>query len=650
MKNLIVLLSILTVASSAFAQVNKYDWEEKPFYDIDTAEYTKYSAVVMLDHRIRQYKGSESTPVSIAYAKHLAIKILDEKAIEDYNRVFVPSSKEVIEIKARTIKPDGTIVNVKDENIKEIEDEDYGNFNIFAIEGVEEGDVLEYVYKLKFKTDWCGMEIFQKDIPVKKATFEIYYTSFFNIDTKAYSGFSSMKESSTSYRLQSTTKNIPAFPDEGSSLANNHKMRVGYRVESVNLRGGAYTSNIVKWQNISKNYVNEANLVKNVSGYKTIFKDLGITEGVPKEEVISRLEKYIKENFNYTNRGLDIKSFKKIVKLRKGNEENLTRLMKYLLDKQGINSVWMISSNRNYLQIDPDFPDFTLLSEHILYIPSTGKYLAMGYQLLRYGPPPVSVLNNHGLVVDNVLGQVKEIKYDVSDYSSQVIDAEISFDDDFEKTIIEKQMEFTGYRSVGIRAALSSSDESTRNSIKEDYMTSFMGEATVENTEVENEGFDHAATNKPVKVKATINATELTENADDIVIFSFGKIIGEQNELYEEVDRETPIEIGYPIVYDTKIVVNIPEGYTVSGLEDCSIKNEYTEDGKTLAAFESSAKEKNGKVVITLKEFYKAYTYDVDKYEEYRQVINSAADFNKLVLVFEKEETNDGDDDGDEDE
>ena len=53
--------------------------------------------------------------------------------------------------------------------------------------------------------------------------------------------------------------------------------------------------------------------------------------------------------------------------------------------------------------------------------------------------------------------------------------------------------------------------------------------------------------------------------------------------------------------------------------------------------FESSY-EKEGQVIkIKVDEYYDMLHVPLDMYEDYRAVINSAADFNKVVLVLEKQ-------------
>ena len=260
----------------------------------------------------------------------------------------------------------------------------------------------------------------------------------------------------------------------------------------------------------------------------------------------------------------------------------------------------------------------------------------MGYSRMRYGAPPSAIIGNKALVIDGV-GILKEIKYDAKDYSNQHIKANITFDENFSKATIDKTNSYTGFRAIGIRSSLNSGNEDYIKNITHEMMTDFMGETEVIKTSTKNESFDLAYKNEPVIINSVIEVSDLIEDAEDFYIFSFGKVIGRQTELYNETERVTPVELNYPFNYNTEIEITIPEGYTVSGLEDCSIKNECKNEEGISAGFESSATQDGNKITIKLHEFYKSTFYKTDEYAAYRDVLNSADDFNKLVLIFEKE-------------
>lgn len=646
MKKIFFALLTLSLSFSLFAQqrVEEYDWDANPKHSLNVEQNAGASAVVLLDYRIREFRGDVSIGIAgMSHMNHVVIQLVDSKSIEEYNRVYIRDYGKISKIKARTIKPNGTIVELKEESIKEIEGE--RGYKIFAIEGIEAGDILEYLYKRDLFRDFCGIEIFQQEIPVQKAVLEMWTSNFFELVCKSYNGLSdvSFQEKTKSY--VSETLNIPALKSESASLMNEHYMKAAYRVENVKANYSIH--DVITWKKIAE-YYEETGNVNFLRGSKKFLKEIGITDNMKIDEKIVTLEKYIKENFTYKDRSANEDNFKNFLKNRYGNEIDFTRATKFLLAEMNIASDWILSSDKDYIKIDPDFPNTTGLSEHLLYIPSTGKYLAMGYKFLRYGAPPDAVVNNYGLAIDWT-AKVKKIKYNLYHYSQQNLTIKVKFDEDFTTTFLDKTQTLSGYRAISFRRTLNGSNAEAIKSITNDFMTDYMGEAVVVDEKVENKAFDFAVENKPLSLSVKIKASELIEDAGDVFIFNVGKLIGSQSDLYQETERKTPIEISYPIDYQNNIIIEIPKGYKVSGIKDCNIKNEYVVEGvatpennakkkaEVLAAFESTATIKENQVIINIHEFYEALNYSKTKYDEYRNVINSAADFNKLALIFEKE-------------
>ena len=59
-------------------------------------------------------------------------------------------------------------------------------------------------------------------------------------------------------------------------------------------------------------------------------------------------------------------------------------------------------------------------------------------------------------------------------------------------------------------------------------------------------------------------------------------------------------------------------------------------ENKTEAGFVSSYSEKEEEITVTNNEFYNIVNYPLDKFTEYKNVINAAADFNKIVIILSK--------------
>jgi hypothetical protein len=106
--------------------------------------------------------------------------------------------------------------------------------------------------------------------------------------------------------------------------------------------------------------------------------------------------------------------------------------------------------------------------------------------------------------------------------------------------------------------------------------------------------------------------------------------------MYREDDRMTDIENDYNRGYDRVIKVNLPEGYTIKNPDDVVLDVTYHDDGKMPYLFQSAYALENGVLTVTIKEYYKELYAPLARYEDYRKVINAAADFNKVTLVLEK--------------
>jgi hypothetical protein len=106
--------------------------------------------------------------------------------------------------------------------------------------------------------------------------------------------------------------------------------------------------------------------------------------------------------------------------------------------------------------------------------------------------------------------------------------------------------------------------------------------------------------------------------------------------MYREESRMTPIENDYNRGYERSIEVKIPAGYQVRNADDLNISVVYKDGDKEPYLFVSSYTLNGSVLKITVKEYYKEIYAPIERYEDYRKVINAAADFNKVTLVLEK--------------
>jgi len=107
-------------------------------------------------------------------------------------------------------------------------------------------------------------------------------------------------------------------------------------------------------------------------------------------------------------------------------------------------------------------------------------------------------------------------------------------------------------------------------------------------------------------------------------------------QMYQEKERVLPLEQEFHRSYFRTINIKIPEGYKITNLEDINIDNSYSKEGEELFSFKSFYEIQGDVLKITADEHYRENIIPVTLYEAYRTVINSAADFNKIVLLLER--------------
>src|SRR6478735_9297168 len=138
MKKLIVLSllsnAVICLQAQDFSYDLKQSWAEKPVLHSVNKTFDSASAVAILDERTIEYVKVKESLV-IYETDHAIIKIIDDKGIEMYNKIYIPlySPSGVKDIKARAILKNGKVIDLPAGNIKEIE-EDGRKYNLFAMD------------------------------------------------------------------------------------------------------------------------------------------------------------------------------------------------------------------------------------------------------------------------------------------------------------------------------------------------------------------------------------------------------------------------------------------------------------------------------------------------------------------------------------
>ncbi|MGD9561967.1 MAG: DUF3857 domain-containing protein [Pyrinomonadaceae bacterium] len=164
----------------------------------------------------------DSSSDDLSMKHYVRVKIFTERGREKYSKFDVPYSKgiKIKDLAARVIKPDGTITDIRKEDIFEREIIKAGGLKIkaksFAVPNIEPGVIIEYKYKeTRNDSGAKGMRLaFQRDVPVQNLS---YYYKPYNSQEPRYQNYNfrdaKFVKDEKGFWLARRT-NVPAFHEE----------------------------------------------------------------------------------------------------------------------------------------------------------------------------------------------------------------------------------------------------------------------------------------------------------------------------------------------------------------------------------------------------------------------------------------------------
>ena len=625
-------------------------WSDKPLLHEVSKEFATSGAVAILDDRTIEYKN-EGKEMVLYNTCHRIYKINNDKGIEMFNKVYIPVHENgtVTLIKARTILPGGRVIDVPSDKIKDIEDEGR-KYKIFAMEGVEKGAEVEYMYTGKRNPSFFGSEYFQSSsTPCERAFFTLSVPKFLKFDAKGFNGFQISTDSVIGEQrmIVGHDENIKDMDDEKYALKDKYLKRVEYKL-SYNLSNSADTR-LYTWKEFAKKAYGIYSYIspKEEKPLAAMLSDMQIPESKSEEERIIAIEQYIKSTINIDKNliGDDADAIDKIVKRKSANDAGITRLFANLFEKSAIRYQMIFVSRRDETPIDESLENWNKLEEIAFYFPALKKYLSPTTVELRYPYIPYYWAGSKGLFLKSttigsfksaigIIGDVELLPYQNHAHNMEV---KARFSDNMDTLLINSKQILYGYGAANYRPiyaflAKDKQDEATLEIIK-----SVAKSNDITNIKVENSQLDNYAENKPLIISADIKTTDMTERAGDKILLKIGEIIGPQEQMYQEKPRVLPVEMPYPHTLIRKIIFEIPARYKVKNLDDINISIVHKEGNDVTMGFTSSYKLSGKTVTIDIDENYKSFSYPLNQFDDFRKVINASADFNKIVLVLEKE-------------
>lgn len=662
LKYILAISCLLIISSGTLFAIDglehsKYDWNKSPVLSKYTTSDTNVAIIYLKNFESHEFID-EGNDIREYVLIHKRIKVFTDQGIERFNKLYLPVSEDrafIIE-KARVINSKGEIIELRKEDIKEgVDEETERKFRYFALEGIDKGSEIEYIYmysripRIKGIIQYVQTKELQFDYAFEmitpnrlKMVFKLY-----NDDKKFESDTSSVLKENKKVRWSIAYDSIVGLTSERSAAYDASLIYFGYKL-SANYSSQA--KDLYSYGELSKlvysNYHEGINK-NDLKFVKKLAKKIDIPNNATDRQTIRSIEEYVKSNIRIIDATFQGEiSMQNLWEIKMFPKGKAMLLFVELFDIFEVNYQIGLTSDRYDIKFDPDFELWTFANEFIIYFPSVNDYTTLDtYE--RLGFFDYGFMNNYGLFVKRV--EIAGDKYGVghiqlipkNDYtnSGDTLIVEVDFKkQEFTDTEYTIYHSVSGYKAEYIQPYYKEIDEvEKQKEYKESLLTFLDDDGEVLEFEVQNLDIAYYGL-APVISKGILQSNKFFEKARDNYLFKVGELIGPQMEMYSTEKRQLPVEEYYTRHYDRTLIFTIPDGYSAKNLENLKIDQSYeNEKGESVMGFHSSYTVEGDKVTVKISEFYKEVVFPVEIYEDYQRVVNAAADFNKVVVIFNKE-------------
>jgi hypothetical protein len=584
---------------------------------------------------------------------YLRIKILTEEG-RKYAEVEVPFLKEnedITNIRARTIKPDGSIANfdgkvfektiVKAKGVKYLA-------KTFTLSDVQVGAVIEFFYTADFKelylfdSHWIlSNELFTKraQFSLKPYTLKPYESYFLNpfrlrwTFQRLPAGSEAKKGADGVVRMEAS--NIPAFPTEDfMPPANELKSRVDfiYEDDTSEREPEKYWRHIGKnWNDSLESFVGKRKAMEAVVA--RIISPSDAPE-VKLRKIYDRVQAIRNTSYEVQKTEQEQKRAKEkppdnvedLWKRGFGNSETLARLFLALARAGGFEAYecW-ISDRRNYFFV-PQTMESRKLNSNVVLVRLNGKdlYLDPGVPFTPFGMLTWSKTGTQGLRLDKDGGTWIRTALPQRSESRIERNAKLKLTDtsDLEGKLT---ITYTGVEAMRPRLEKRNADAVERKQFLEDEMKEQIPAAA--EVELTNKP-DWTSSETPLVAEFDLKIPGWASAAGRRAVVSVGIFTAAEKRIFDHANRIHPIYFEYPFEKLDDVTIEIPRGWHTS-----SVPNARTQDGHIIV-YNLKVDDNNGTLHLVRKLSVDAGIFDPKYYTGLRnffQVVRSG-DEEQIVL------------------
>lgn len=650
---LFLLLLVTSLAQGQYFQRDKYDWDEPEYEEVNIDDST--DTYYILERYIYNYHYDDEDQFALEKMFHVKIHLNSESAVSNYNKISISQSADLEGIhtfKARVINPDGSVKSVDKGDVLVGEDEESGaEYSYLALDGTQIGSQVEYFYIKQLSPSYKGIKLFIEgryvterfELDVISPGNLVFEGKVYNYDTIQFSRDTSLENEN---RIYLALDSVMGVENEVNAFRDVNLAQAIFKLDRNNYNG---QTDITSYSHTTQDLIDAINREYSKGdekALKKLIKDIDGEDWPAEFNAIRKIEDYIKENYQFIPRNLaEINSIQGIYENKAYSYYGGMRLFSRLFKHYDIPFKMVYTCERSDMILDEDFQSAIFLQDILFYMNDEDEYI--DYTDVRHRLGYINPLNraNNGLFMEEArigdqvvgVGEVLYIEPKGAAFTIDTIVAKVEFDDVLENSRFKFKRVLSGYSAANYQPTFDLIiDENDLEEFRSSLITYINEESELSDLEVENTSSRDLGY-RPLVATGTLTGGGFIEQAGPNFILKVGSMIGPQVEMYQKKDvRTMDVQSAYARTYHREIEFTIPEGYEVSGLEKSRINEEMKYEGEVSAAFYSDYTVDGNKVTISIEEFYELPVYPKEVFQDFKRVINAAADFNKVSLLLKK--------------
>ncbi|MFN0279084.1 MAG: DUF3857 and transglutaminase domain-containing protein [Pyrinomonadaceae bacterium] len=565
----------LLLCPMSFAQEKENEWRlvtpEEMAMKVPKVEPDADAEAIFWEVRLDDKSDSKLT-----YSHYVRVKIFTERGRERFSKMDIPfaKGKKVEGVMARVIKPDGTMIELKPEDIFEREiakaDKKKVLAKSFAVPGIEPGVIVEYRYTEKIEGDSASGErlYFQRDIPMQKV---VYYVRPHADTTLSFHPYNMedtrFLEGKKGFRVGTMT-DVPALKEEPYMPPDSEVRRWVY-LRYVGL------ATLFQWSFVSGGWTEE--LKKRSKPNKEVkAKAAELTAGVQSdEEKVRRIYDFVQKNIKNVHfdpsydekqiKKLDVKDADDALKKGMGNSYAIDMLFASLARASGFETNVILAADRSDIFFEPrryPFPNFIGMSGVAVKIGNEWRYFDPCTPYHPFGQMEWQKENMDAMLIGDggyVWKKIPVAAYESSS-AKRTAKLNLSADGSLEGTV---RIEYNGHQALSRRRDQFRDSQSKREeNIKED-VTDRIGSAEISGLTIEN--FDDSS--KPLVYNFTVKVPNYAQKAGKRLIVQPGFFEYGSSPVFSSATRKYAISFPYPLSESDEIDIQLPNGFEIDAAD-----------------------------------------------------------------------------------